>query len=337
MGVTILGASGFLGLNLIDVMVAAGVSPRCLHRPRGNLIPLKRRGVERVAIDLEDPATLVPALAGNDVCVHLAGHYPRDSRTPEATLARGRKQTQTVLDAAAEAGVKRFIYVSSTATVAPRADGSPSTEADVYPHAPGFGTYHDLKWAMEACVLAERRFEVLVACPGACIGPWDLKVGTSALLVGMAHDRCPPHPDGTVALVDARDVGRALFALTTHPHPPRRVLLAGRTTRLQTLLTELAHHYGVALPSAPLAPEAACALADAEEARVAGTPERAAIAREIVDLVIHGVPVDASLATATLGLQWTPFSETLAAFDTWAARMRIIPARTEAVIPLESP
>lgn len=336
MKVTITGASGFLGLNLVDVMRAEGLSPRCVHRPRGNLIPLRRRQVELAPADLEDREALDRALAGTEVLVHLAAHYPRDSRTPEASLARGLAQTEAVFDAAVRAGVRRVVFMSSTATVAPRADGRPSTEADVFAACPGHGTYHDLKWAMEQRALAERRLEVAVACPAACIGPWDLKVGTSALLVATAHGRCPPHPDGDVGLVDARDVGRGLLALARHPSPPPRVILAGSTTRLQALLERLARHYEVAPPTAPITAAEAFALADAEEARVAGTPERAAIAREIVDLVVHGVPLDASLAEHVLGLRWTPFEETLAAFDAWATRMQIIPARARAMAAQES-
>lgn len=330
MQVTLLGAGGFLGLNLVDTMLAAGLAPRCVHRPRGNLIPLRRRGVPMVAAELGDPASLGAALAGSEVVVHLAGHYPRDARHAEATFARGRRETEGVLAAAHAAGVRRLVYVSSTATTAARADGRPSTEADVFPAIPGHGVYHDLKWTMEQTVLAETRFEVAVACPGACIGPWDLKVGTAALLVATAHDRCPPHPDGVVNLVDVRDVARGLLALVTHPAPPRRVLLSGRTLRLQELLIELANHYGTRPPPPALAAEAAMAFADAEETRVAGTAERAAIAREIVDLVVHGVPIDATLATRALGIAWTPFANTLAAFDAWATRMRFIPAATAA-------
>ena len=191
---------------------------------------------------------------------------------------------------------------------------------------PGHGTYHDLKWAMEQVALAEKRFEVVVACPGACLGPWDLRVGTSALLVAIARGMDPPHPDGVVNLVDARDVAVALVRLAAHRSPPRRVLLSGGNHRLQPLLVALSARYRGREPSPPLAAAEAIALADAEERKAAEHGGRPALSREIVDLVLHGVPLDTRLAHDALGLSFRPLDETLDAADAWFRRMHLIPA-----------
>ncbi|MCA9515192.1 MAG: NAD-dependent epimerase/dehydratase family protein, partial [Myxococcales bacterium] len=163
---TVLGAAGFIGINLVDALVAEGLTPRCGRRRRTNVIPLRRRGVPLVEADLDAPETLAAAFADTDVVFHLAGHYPRHGRAPEETVARALRELRAVLDAAAAAGVRRLVFVSSTATAAKRADGRPSTEADVFPADPGVGAYHAAKWAMERLALAEDRLDVVVACPG---------------------------------------------------------------------------------------------------------------------------------------------------------------------------
>ncbi len=324
----VLGAGGFLGLNVVDAMLKAGLSPTCGHRARSNTIPLRRRKVPMVIADLDDPASLVRAFAGHTTVVHAAGHYPRDSRDRAGTLARAHREMKAVLDAAAEAHVARLVYVSSTATVAPRGDGRPSTEADVFQTATGIGPYHDAKWMMEECALAERRFEVVIVCPGACIGPWDLRVGTSALLVATSLGLTPQHPDGPVALVDVRDVGRAIAKISVMQSPPGRVLLASRMVGLHAFLCALASRYGAPPPLPPLSAREAIAFADAEEARVAGSAARPELAREIVDLVVHGVQIDARLGTELVG-HWIPLEQTLDAFDAWASRLGLIPSRPE--------
>lgn len=324
----VLGAGGFLGLNAVDALMATGQSPLCGHRPRSNTIPLRRRKVQTVVADLDDRDSLERAMAGCTTVVHAAGHYPRDSRDRTATLVRAHREMQAVLDACARAGVRRLVYVSSTATVAPRSDGRPSAEGDVFQTATGIGPYHDAKWMMEECALAERRFEVVIACPGACIGPWDLRMGTSALLVATALGLTPQHPDGPVALVDVRDVGRAIAKLTVMKTPPGRVLLASRMVRLHAFLCALAARYGAPAPLPPLSASAALAYADGEEARVAGTSARPELAREIVDLVVHGVAIDGRLG-ATLVDRWTALDDTLEAFDAWAARLGLVPSRLE--------
>jgi nucleoside-diphosphate-sugar epimerase len=184
---------------------------------------------------------------------------------------------------------------------------------------------------MEALAERETRVPVYTVCPGACLGPWDLRVGTSALIVAVARGLDPPHPDGAIALVDARDVAEALVRLARHPDPPRRLLLAAENHRLHPLLEELARRYRRPPPRAPLAPADAVALADAEEARVRGGRERPALFREIVDLVVHGTAISSRLAERALGMRWRPLAETLDAYDAWARRMRILPA------PLEAP
>ena len=321
--VLVLGAAGFLGLNLVDALLASGVTPRCARRKRTNVLALRQRKVPMVQVDLDAPDELAAAMAGVDVVFHLAGHYPRFSLDHDGAMKTGMGQLERVLDAAANAGVRRLIYVSSTATVAPVA-GRASTEADVFTEAPGLGTYHDLKWHMERRAAEELRLEVITVCPAACLGPWDLRVGTSAMLVGLGRGLDVPHPDGVVSWVDARDVAEGLVRLGRLPKPPRRVLLSAGSLRLQELLELAAARYGV-IASRPMSDAEAIAFADAEETRAQAQGGRAALARELVDLIIHGVHLDTTLARATLGLVFRPLEDTLVAFDEWARRVRILP------------
>ena len=322
--VLVLGAAGFLGLNLVDALLANGITPRCARRKRTNVLALRQRKVPMVQVDLDSSEELLAAMAGVDVVFHLAGHYPRFSLDAGAALKTGLGQLDRVLDAAAASQVRRLVYVSSTATVAPAAD-RPSTEADVFSGPPGFGTYHDLKWHMErralAGVEARDHHRLSWRLPGA--------VG----LYGSAPRRCwsalgrgleVPHPDGVVSWVDARDVAEGLVRLGRMPEPPHRVLLSAGSVRLQALLEQAGARYGVT-PSEPLSAAAAIAFADAEEARAHAQGGRAALARELVDLIIHGVHLDATLAHVALGLVFRPLEDTLAAFDEWARRVRILP------------
>lgn len=333
MRILVLGASGFVGVHIVDALRALGVEPLCSQRSPAPRLALRSRGATVVHVDLDK--TTVDALAvqlcGVDVVIHAAGHYPADSLDRASTLARGRRQTRALLDAAAAGGVRRLVYVSSTATVAPAPRGGPSDETHVYVRAPGFGVYHDLKWEMEALVDAERRFETVLACPSACLGAEDRRLGTCGILLAVVRGANPVHPDGNVSLVDVRDVGAAIARLATMPDPPRRVLLSGHDVGLHALLGMLARRYDAPPPSAPISAEAAIAWADAAEAaearggaRTVGI-DRASLPRELVDLVIHGRPLDTHLAATRLGARWTPLTDTFDTFDTWARRQRLFP------------
>jgi dihydroflavonol-4-reductase len=320
----VVGASGFLGLNLVHGLLGAGISPLCTYRGAVPRLTLLRTGVQTVPGDLDSPSSLALALAGCDVVFHCAGHYPRYSLDRDRTLRRGLAQLEGLLDACATSGVRRLVYLSSTATVAP-APAGPSREWHRFASPPGFGVYHDLKWMMEERALAEDRFEVIVLCPGACLGPWDLRVGTSAILVALARGLKPAHPDGWINLVDARDVAAMAVRVASHSDPPGRLVVSAENYRLHALLIKLAERYAAPSPPKPLSAAEAIALADTEERRVHTHGGRPAISRELVDLICNGVEIDGSRASAITGVPYRPLANTLNDYDAWARDRRILP------------
>lgn len=323
MNVLILGAGGFLGLNAVRAFLAHDLTPRCGRRARGNVLGLRGLGVPLVVTDFADVSSLEKAFEGVDVLVHAAAHYPRFSHDLDATLERGLAELESVLQAAVAAKVRRLVFVSSTATVALRDDRA-STEADVFPECPSWGTYHALKWHLERRLLVEDRLEVSIVNPAACLGPYDWKVGTSALMAATARGIPPPHPEGFITTVDARDVGEGLVRVAMASTPPRRLILANEAADVHALLERLAQRYGVAPPPPALPTTVARALADEQEEAAAKTGGRAQLARELVDLIEHSPRLDASLSR-TMGLQYRPLEDTLSAWDAWARGMGILP------------
>ena len=320
--VIVLGAGGFLGLNTVRAFLDAGLKPRCGRRARGNVLGLRGLGAPLVVTDFTQPQTLREAFRGVDVVVHAAAHYPRFSTEPQETIARGLAELEAVLEAAVAQNVRRLVFVSSTATVAPR-DAAPSNEGDVFGVCPDWGTYHALKWNLEHRLRDEGRLEVIIACPAACLGPFDWKVGTSALLVATARGVPPPHPKGRITTVDSRDVAQALVMLSTADEAPERLILANEAFDAHELLVMLAARYGAPQPPSALEAEAARALADAQEHEAQKTGGRAALARELVDLIVHSPRLDASVSRS-FGLTYRPLSDTLDAWDSWAMRMGLL-------------
>jgi hypothetical protein len=52
--------------------------------------------------------------------------------------------------------------------------------------------------------------------------------------------------------------------------------------------------------------------------------------REIVDLVVHGVPLSGRLAETALGLRYRPFTTSLTDFEGWAQRLGFFTPSQEA-------
>lgn len=103
------GASGFVGHAVVDAALAEGHKVTALtRRPQP-----ARDGVSWIEGTLEDTGALDRLMKGVDIVLHIAGAVNVPTR--EAFAAANIAGTQAVVEAAARAGVKRFIHVSSLA------------------------------------------------------------------------------------------------------------------------------------------------------------------------------------------------------------------------------
>src|SRR5947209_39283 len=69
--VLVTGATGYVGGQLIDALLARGVPVRAMSRQPDRLRALERRGVEVVAGDVMDRRSLQPALSGVRAAYYL--------------------------------------------------------------------------------------------------------------------------------------------------------------------------------------------------------------------------------------------------------------------------
>jgi nucleoside-diphosphate-sugar epimerase len=115
--VAVTGATGFIGSRLCDLLVARGVATRAIVRATTS-----RPGVEQMVAPLTDVPALIQALAGVQSLIHLAGraHVLRESSGDPATAFRevNVDGTRRLVEAAAAAGVRRVIFLSSIGAVA---------------------------------------------------------------------------------------------------------------------------------------------------------------------------------------------------------------------------
>jgi len=116
--VLVTGASGFLGGHLVEELVRRGYSVRALVRKTSRTDLLRELGVELVVGDITQPETLGPAVKGVDAVVHLAAYYTFFGKKELYELVNVRG-TEWVARASLKAGVRRFIYCSSTEAIGP--------------------------------------------------------------------------------------------------------------------------------------------------------------------------------------------------------------------------
>jgi len=105
--VLVLGASGYVGTNLVPYLAARGFSVRAAARRREALEAHEWQGVEIVTADATNSASLDRALERIDIAYYLVHSMAAGPEFPRID----REAATNFRDAAARAGVKRIIYL----------------------------------------------------------------------------------------------------------------------------------------------------------------------------------------------------------------------------------
>jgi nucleoside-diphosphate-sugar epimerase len=163
------GGAGFLGLHLARRLLAAGHDVRTLDVAPLDEPELERQ-VEEVRGDVRDPGAVRRLCADAEVVVHAAAALPiRASRDAIRSVNVG--GTEKVLVAARDAGVRRVVFVSSTAVYGVP-EKHPIEEEDALV---GVGWYGESKIDAETlCRVAA--IETTIIRPKTFIGPERLGV-----------------------------------------------------------------------------------------------------------------------------------------------------------------
>ena len=99
----VIGGTGFLGLNLVDELLAGGVEVRATRRRKSITAFLRKRPVELVNASFDDALSLKNAMVGCDAVFHVAGYYPRYSLDRDAALSEATAGIDAVCAAALSA------------------------------------------------------------------------------------------------------------------------------------------------------------------------------------------------------------------------------------------
>ncbi|PZE65962.1 NAD(P)-dependent oxidoreductase [Curtobacterium sp. MCBD17_021] len=206
MTVLVTGASGFLGRAVAAAVRDAGHAVRTFQRR-----PSGVDGVQDVLGTMTDPAAVRTAVAGVDAVVHLAAKVSL-AGDPADFVRVNVDGTRDLLAAAREAGVARFVFVSSPSVAH---TGESIAGDDATPASPGSarGDYARTKAAAELLALAADApgFAVVAVRPHLVWGPGDEQ------LVGRIVDRARrgrlPVLDSGAALIDTCYVDNAASAM----------------------------------------------------------------------------------------------------------------------------
>ncbi|MGH9344663.1 MAG: hopanoid-associated sugar epimerase [Terriglobia bacterium] len=257
MKVFLTGATGFVGCHVARALAAEGAELRLLVRKSSNLANLEGISGETHTGDLAQPESIQPALKGCDAVLHVAADYRLWIPDPAAMYRANVDGTRELLRMAREAGVPRFVYTSSVATMHFRTDGIVVNEDTPVTLADMVGHYKRSKFMaeQEAIRAAQNGQQVIVLNPTTPIGPNDRKpTPTGRIFIDFLNGKFPAYVDTGLNLVDVSEVARAHVAAlgvngSFRGQPGRSYILGGENLTLKQVLDKMSAITGIPSPT----------------------------------------------------------------------------------------
>jgi len=335
MKIFLTGATGFVGHHVAKALAAESADLRFLTRKSSNLANLQGIRGDTFVGDLADPVSLKSALAGCDAVVHVAADYRLWIPDPAAMYKANVDGTRELLRMAREAGIKRFVYTSSVATMRFRADGIVINEDTPVSLADMVGHYKRSKFLaeQEAIAAAKNGQQVIILNPTTPIGPNDRKpTPTGRIFVDFLNGKFPAYMETGLNLVDVSEVARTHVLALTQGTPGRRYILGGENLTLKQILDKMSAITAIPSPTVKIPFAVAATYAFFEEwitGRIRGKEPRATL--EEVRMGRKKMYVSSARAQQELGFEIKPVYPAMRAAIEWFRSNGYAPANSAQV------
>jgi dihydroflavonol-4-reductase len=244
------GGSGFIGTNLIHLLLDQGFEVRSMVRPSRCISHLKTLPVELAYTDLNS-SRLAFHLEGCDVLFHVAAQYSLWQSDKELLHQSNVLGTRNLLAAAKTAGIQRTVYTSSVAAIGL----NPTTLTDETHQSPPetlIGAYKQSKyWAeQEAIAAAQSGQEIVIVNPTSPIGAWDAKpTPTGEIILRFLRGQMPAFVDTGLNFISVEDVCWGHLLALQKGVVGDRYILGHQNLKLKDFLQKLSEATGIPAPT----------------------------------------------------------------------------------------
>ena len=313
------GGTGFVGANLVRLLLQQGYEVRALVRANSCLDNLAALDVEIVRGDLND-RNLANQMQGCQVLFHVAAQYSLWQRDRDSLYRNNVLGTRHVLEAARQTKIERTVYTSSVAAIGVGENGEPVNETHQSEVSKLVGDYKKSKYygEREADKAVQLGQDIVIVNPSTPIGAWDIKpTPTGEIILRFLRRQMPFYVDTGLNLIDVRDVAWGHLLALEKGKTGDRYILGNQNLTFQQLLGKLEAITDLPAPQQEIPYWIPYTAAWLDEKVLSPLGKKPSLALDGVKMSRQKMFYDASKAVTELGLPQSSGDRALAEAVTW--------------------
>ena len=310
------GGTGFLGSYILRTLVHRGYQHvHAIKRPesRMGLVRDVAEDIHWLPGDLFDYEQLVNQLQGKHVIIHSAAMISFRNKDLKEMHKVNVEATELLLEAAKEAGVKHFLYVSSVAALGRHVDHPLISEDTVFQNTKLDTGYGLTKHLGEMAVFRamEEGIHGYIINPAMIMGSGYWDTGT-ARLIDTVYRRLPYYPLGTSGFVDVRDVADMSIQLLEDQLHGQRMICCAESMKIRHMIEMICRCLDRHPPTIPLTKWRRGVAWRAEGIRAWITRSNPQITRETISTSAQDFEFDQRKSIDSLNFNYRPIESCIA-------------------------
>jgi dihydroflavonol-4-reductase len=315
----ITGATGFVGANLVRLLLKEHYQVKALVRKNADLTNVKNLEIELVEGSLNDK-NLAEKMTDCQYLFHVAAHYSLWSKDQYSLYKSNVLGTKNILQSAKKAGIKRTVYTSSVAAIGVRKDGIFGDENYQSPVENLIGNYKKSKYyaEQEAHLAIKSGQDIVIVNPTTPIGAYDIKpTPTGEIIVRFLTGNMPAFVNTGLNFIDVQDVAKGHLLALEKGKTGERYILGNCNLTLQEFLEKLATITGKKATKIKLPQWIPLTVAFVDEYVLSKFGKTPSVALEGVKMSGQFMYYDSSKAIQDLGLPQTNIDDAIANAVNW--------------------
>jgi len=252
--ILVTGGAGLLGNTLIEMLLQKGENVRATYNSTA-LALNTFTNFETVKCDILDVYALEDALQDVTEIYHCAGlvsFNPKDEKKLYSINVEG---TANVVNAALNAGTRKFVHVSSVAALGRIRPGEMIDETMLWTEDTSNSKYGHSKYLgeMEVWRGVAEGLNAVIINPSIILGAGNWNEGSTKIFKSV-YDEFPWYTEGTSGFVDVKDVAVAMIQLMESNITAEKFIISAENISYRDMFTMMAKAFGKKAPSKKVTP-----------------------------------------------------------------------------------